>query len=89
MIARRLRVTGSVQGVGFRFFAQRAALETGVRGWVRNLPDGTVESVAEGEDVAVHRFVERLRHGPRSGRVADVLVEEHVWAGFESFEITG
>ena len=47
--AARRRVRGRVQGVGFRFFAERAARELGVRGWVRNLPDGSVETVVEGE----------------------------------------
>lgn len=88
MIARRLRVTGRVQGVGFRFFALRAAEESGIRGWVRNLPDGSVESVAEGDEGAVGLYVQRLREGPRSGRVADVLVEERAFEGFDSFEIT-
>ncbi len=88
MIARRATVAGRVQGVGYRFFAERAARELGVHGWVRNLPDGNVESVVEGEDEAVSRYLARLREGPRSGRVTDVRVEETDWTGFESFEIT-
>ena len=88
MIARRVRVSGRVQGVGFRFFAERVARDAGVRGWVRNLPDGTVESVVEGDESAVARYLDRLREGPRSGRVTDVRVEEAVWSGFESFDIT-
>jgi acylphosphatase len=88
MIARRATVAGRVQGVGYRFFAERAARELGVHGWVRNLPDGNVESVVEGEDEAVSRYLARLREGPRSGRVTDVRVEETGWTGFESFEIT-
>jgi len=89
VIARRATVAGRVQGVGFRFFAERAARDLGVRGWVKNLPDGRVESVAEGESEAVNRYLERLREGPRSGRVTDLRVEEAVWTGFASFEITG
>jgi acylphosphatase len=88
VIARRATVVGRVQGVGYRFFAERAAQELGVRGWVRNLPDGKVESVVEGEEDAVSRYLARLREGPRMGRVTDVRVEEAVWTGFESFEIT-
>ena len=49
MIARRAIVSGRVQGVGFRFFAERAARRAGVRGWVRNLEDGRVETVVEGK----------------------------------------
>jgi acylphosphatase len=89
MIARRVTVAGRVQGVGFRFFAERAARELGVTGWVRNLPNGKVESLAEGEEDAVRRYLERLREGPRLGRVTEVLVEEVVIGGFDSFEIRG
>ena len=89
MIARRVTVAGRVQGVGFRFFAERAARELGVTGWVRNLPDGNVESLAEGEEDAVARYLERLREGPRLGRVTDVLIEDVTVGGFDSFEIRG
>ena len=88
MIARRAIVSGHVQGVGFRFFAERAARRAGVRGWVRNLPDGRVETVAEGEEAAVKRYLEEIRKGPLGGRVADVRVEEKEPERFESFEIT-
>lgn len=89
MKARRAVVSGRVQGVGFRFFTERAARELGVRGWVRNLPDGSVETVAEGEDDAMARFLERLRRGPLSSRVDRVLEEEMSVEGFTAFEITG
>jgi acylphosphatase len=88
MIARRATVSGRVQGVGYRFFAERAAREFGVRGWVRNLPDGRVESVVEGDEDAVRRYLDRLREGPRMGQVADLRVDEISWTGFEVFEIT-
>jgi len=88
MIARRLIVTGRVQGVGFRFFAERAARELAVVGFVRNLPNGSVESVAEGDEAAIARYVERLREGPRMGRVTEVRVEEITPAGYRDFEIT-
>jgi acylphosphatase len=89
VIARRVRIAGRVQGVGFRFFAERAAREAGIKGWVRNLPDGSVETLAEGEEPAVTRYLERMREGPRSSRVTDLRVEETSWTGFESFDITG
>ena len=68
MIARRAVVSGRVQGVGFRFFAERAAREAGVAGWVRNRSDGTVETVVEGPESAVGLYLQRLRKGsvPRS-----------------------
>jgi acylphosphatase len=86
MNARRAVISGYVQGVGFRFFARRAALDEGVYGWVRNLPDGTVETVAEGDPDAVERYIEKLRKGP--GRVTSVDVREEPPAGHRGFEIT-
>jgi len=86
--ARRAVVEGRVQGVGYRFFAERAARELGVRGWVRNLPDGSVEAVAEGDDEAVATFIERLKRGPLLARIDRVEVAEATAQGFERFEIT-
>ena len=88
MIARRLIVSRRVQGVGFRFFAERAARELALAGFVRNLPNGAVEAVAEGEEDAIARYVERLREGPRMGRVTDLRVEEIAVSGYRDFEIT-
>ncbi len=88
MRARRAVVRGRVQGVGFRFFAERAARELGVRGWVRNLPDGSVETVAEGEDEAIATFIERMKRGPLSSRVDRIDVAEAPLEGFSKFEIT-
>jgi acylphosphatase len=68
-LARRYRVSGRVQGVGFRFFVSEAADREGLHGWVRNLPDGAVEASAEGEREALERFEQRLRQGPRLSRV--------------------
>ncbi len=86
-IARRAIVSGRVQGVGFRAFAHRAAQAAGVRGWVRNLPDGTVETAVEGEVEAVSGYFEKLRRGPLVGRVADVDEAELPAQGFRGFEI--
>ena len=62
-------VRGRVQGVGFRWFAQREATLLGLTGWVANEPDGSVRSVATGPRATLEAFVERLREGPPSGRV--------------------
>ena len=56
--------SGRVQGVGFRFTAETIALSLGVVGWVKNLPDGRVEVVCEGEEAELVRFVEKMRNGP-------------------------
>jgi acylphosphatase len=68
-------VSGRVTGVGFRYFVERVARGLKLAGWVRNLPDDRVESVAEGEEKALQAFVARLREGPPFARVEDVSVE--------------
>ncbi len=87
-MARRAVVRGRVQGVGYRFFALRAARELGLNGWVRNLPDGSVETLAEGEADALAQFVKRLGYGPLTSRVDGVAVEIVEPQGLTSFEIT-
>lgn len=62
-------VHGRVQGVGFRYFAQREAIALGLTGWVANQPDGSVRCVAVGPRAIVEAFVERLREGPPSAFV--------------------
>lgn len=69
-------VSGRVQRVGFRAFAQAAAAAEGLHGWVRNTRDGRVEIAAEGEAEALLRFEHRLRHGPPAARVDDVDVTD-------------
>lgn len=74
IIARRFIVRGRVQGVGFRYFAIRAARECGVVGTVRNMADGSVEAIAEGEPDRIAEFRRKLEHGPSYSHV--VAVEE-------------
>ncbi len=62
-------VSGRVQGVGFRAFVQQSAVLFGLSGWVRNLADDQVETVAEGSRDVVERFVEAVKTGPRAARV--------------------
>jgi acylphosphatase len=84
----RVRVEGLVQGVGYRYFVLREARTIGVSGYVRNMPDGTVEAVASGPAGAVDRFVGRLRIGPSSALVSRVGVEEIEGAGpFDGFDV--
>jgi acylphosphatase len=72
MIARRFIVKGRVQGVGFRFFAIRAARRLSIVGSVRNLADGAVEAIAEGAPDAISDFRAELRRGPSYARVESV-----------------
>ena len=72
----RVIVEGRVQGVGFRWFVRQEARRLGVAGWVRNLPDGSVELTAGGERSAVRRLLDHVRVGPDSADVTDVRAEE-------------
>jgi acylphosphatase len=76
LVARQLMISGRVQGVGFRFFAEDAAAREGVHGWVRNLPDGRVEAWIEGDSESVDRVEAALRRGPAGARVEDVAVQD-------------
>jgi acylphosphatase len=88
VIARRFIVAGRVQGVGFRLFSARAAEAHGVRGWVRNLPDGRVEVLAEGEPGSLERFHAEIQRGPRHAVVEEVRVTEETPGGiFEGFDV--
>jgi acylphosphatase len=82
-----LFISGRVQGVGFRAHTQREAERLGVNGWVRNLPDGRVELVAEGEPAPVDQLVNWCQSGPNRARVSDVRVEREAPAGESAFSI--
>ena len=71
-VARKYIISGIVQGVGFRFFTQRAAARHQVLGYVRNLEDGRVETLAEGEPRAVEDFKHELLTGPTYSKVEEI-----------------
>ena len=75
IVARRFVISGRVQGVGFRFFTEDQARAEHLAGYVRNLPDGRVEVVAEGEEESVLRFERALHRGPRLAVVERVAAE--------------
>ena len=81
LVARRFRVTGRVQGVGYRYFVESAARSEGLSGWVQNQFDGSVEVVAEGDQESLLRFEAKLRRGPAHARVERVEVDEDVPSG--------
>lgn len=76
MIARKFFINGEVQGVGYRYFAQRSAARHQVRGYVRNLEDSRVEVLVEGTSSSVEGFRQDLAAGPTQARVT--VVEELV-----------
>ena len=78
-----------MQGVGFRWFVQDAAIREGLTGWVRNLADGRVEALVEGQSEAVGRLEAVVREGPRHARVDRVVVGvEDATGTFTTFSIT-
>lgn len=72
LVARKFLISGEVQGVGYRFFAQRAAARHQIVGYVRNLPDGQVEALAEGSAESVEAFKHDLATGPAYASVEKV-----------------
>ncbi|MEK6302694.1 MAG: acylphosphatase [Acidobacteriota bacterium] len=88
IIARRFIVRGRVQGVGFRYFAIRAARECGVVGTVRNLGDGSVEAIAEGSTEAIGAFRLEMEQGPSYSHVTNVDEWEMQPTGrYKGFEV--
>jgi acylphosphatase len=89
-IARHYLVRGRVQGVGYRYFTIETALRLGVRGEVRNLPDGNVEVHAEAEPGVLVRFRQELERGPTMARVSEVIEREIPVSGaYASFQLRG
>lgn len=86
---RAWRLSGRVQGVGFRWWAARAGRQLGLRGTVENLPDGRVEVHAEGPEAAVRGLERRLRRGPPAARVDALEPIEPAPELPPGFEITG
>ena len=85
----RVRIRGMVQGVCFRAFARDAAIKEGVTGWVRNLWDGSVETLFEGDADKVERMIGWCHQGSPYGFVDQVEVKEEVYEGaFDRFEVT-
>ena len=82
-------ISGRVQGVFFRMETMRAAQRIGVSGWVRNLRDGTVEAVFEGDETRIDAMINWCKEGPPHAHVTDVKVDREEYTGeFDSFKIT-
>ena len=84
----RLIVSGRVQGVGYRIWAERTAMALGIRGWVRNRADGSVELLAIGEGAAVTELIDACSRGPRHADVSGVSVSDASDDGSVGFSST-
>ena len=83
----RLTIKGKVQGVFYRATAKDVADLTGVKGWVKNLPDNNVEITATASEDALQKFIDWCRKGPPKAKVDDVIIEELDLEAFNSFRI--
>lgn len=79
-------IEGDVQGVGYRYSMRTVALQAGVKGWVRNCRDGSVEAVVQGAECDVNSVIEWAWHGPQMAHVKNVLISEHT-GDFSDFSI--
>jgi len=84
-----MRVFGLVHGVFFRASLATVASGEGVSGWVRNVPDGSVEALLEGEESSVMKVVEWARHGPPRARVDSVELDRQAPRNLKGFRIDG
>jgi acylphosphatase len=83
-----IEVYGRVHGVGFRWYAQKKAVELGIRGWVKNSWSGTVKIIAQGDNLQIQTYIDYLRIGPPMARVSDITsVRNSTTESFAGFEI--
>jgi acylphosphatase len=85
---RMIKIHGKVQGVGYRFFATRIARRLGLKGYIQNLRDGSVEAAVEGEADKISEWIEELREGPRYAEVSRIDQERREFQGkFGDFDV--
>ena len=82
-----IKIHGFVQGVNFRFFVEQKALELGIKGFVRNEPDGTVYIEAEAPEEVLNKFVEFCKRGPAFARIEKTEISGGKIENFNNFEI--
>ncbi|MCW5748991.1 MAG: acylphosphatase [Alphaproteobacteria bacterium] len=87
MISLRARIRGRVQGVGYRDWTMRRADALGLRGWVRNRQDGSVEAVFAGPRAAVERMIADCRRGPTLARTDGIDIEPAAWPADDGFAL--
>lgn len=88
MIQYEIKITGKVQGVGFRYFTQKRAREFELKGWVKNTVDRGVLVMVQGDEAAIYTFIEHLKIGPTLSRVDKISkVKMQIIKEFSGFEI--
>ena len=87
MVRAHVYIFGKVQGVGYRLSTQSEAVKLGIKGWVRNVFDGSVEAVFEGEQKAVDQMIQWCHQGPPAAVVKNVQVEYETPEGFSQFQV--
>ena len=87
-VQKHIYLSGRVQGVGFRAFTQRQASVLDIKGWVKNLTDGRVEVVIQGDKNKVKQMIEKLKTGPSYARVDNIEIKDQELENFNSFDIT-
>lgn len=87
MIRIKVKIKGIVQGVSFRFNTKRKAEELNLKGYVKNLPDNSVEAVFEGEKAMIEKIIEFCKKGPVGSRILDVKITQEPLENLKTFEI--
>jgi acylphosphatase len=87
MIHKDIQIFGMVQGVGFRYSARHAARNYSIKGYVRNMPDGSVYIEAEGKEQNMAEFIKWCMKGPGPAYIENINVEEGAMKNFEVFDI--
>ncbi len=82
-----IKIFGKVQGVGFRFYTHKKAVELELKGFVQNKPDGSVYIEAEGEEENLEQFILWCNDGPAWARVSEVQSQETPFIGYKEFDI--
>ncbi|MGM0499409.1 MAG: acylphosphatase [Bacillota bacterium] len=86
-VQKHIFISGKVQGVGFRAFIRREAAVLNIRGWAKNLIDGRVEAVIQGDKNKVAQMIEKLKEGPSYARVDNLKINEEELTEYSDFQI--
>jgi acylphosphatase len=88
IVHKRIKIIGRVQGVGFRFACRKMAISLGIKGFVKNLYDGSVYIEAEGTELQISHFIEWCNVGPPYAEIEEVTINDNKLKGFSHFDIT-